>query len=392
MREWPGIAESLAPPDHLYIELTDRCNLRCKHCYLSAGAGGQLTLDPELVRTILVDFVAIGGYSVAFSGGEPLLVSGWTSIVANSRSLGLATTVVTNGTLLDERAIFTLLDQGVTIAISLEGQQASTHDSIRGRGSFARVRKALDKFVALGAQANVVICFTPTRRNLAELPALAAMLAAEGFRSIYISLLEERGRERSNAPELSLTLGDKVQLLKQLAELLLQEDMEVDVETGHLRYFFTRILQGWDGLGDPMEGTLRVTSGGQVFLTAYVDDERFLLGRLPDVSLRQCWSSERVRQLFAEADQRMTGLPACQECPYWIVCGAGSPARAYAKHGDLMEPDDFCEAKSLFLEDWFGVSNIKSVKNPERAKLDLWRSSWSQRSEFLLRPPPPAVQ
>ena len=355
MHEGMWTAERLEPPDHLYIELTDRCNLRCKHCYLSAGAGGKQTLDTGLVKTILSDFAAMGGYSVAFSGGEPLLLPDWASIVAEARSLGLATTVVTNGTLLSEKAISTLLNYEVTIAISLDGQQAETHDAIRGKGSFQRVRAALDRLVAVGAQEKVVVCFTPTRRNLLELPSLAAMLGGEGFRSIYLSLLEERGRERSNAPELSLDLADKRKLLKQLVTLLTQKDLELHLETGHLRYFFTRILQSWDGLGDPMEGTLRITSGGQVFLTAYVDDERFLLGILPELNLRQCWQSERAHQLFAEVEQRLCGPPACQECPYWIVCGGGSPARAYARNGCLMEPDDFCEAKRLFLDDWFTV-------------------------------------
>lgn len=391
MHERMWTAERLGPPDHLYIELTDRCNLRCKHCYLSAGAGGKNTLDIGLVKTILSDFAAMGGYSVAFSGGEPLLVPNWTSIVAEARSLGLATTIVTNGTLLDGKAISTLLNHEVTIAISLEGQQAKTHDAIRGKGSFERVRAALDRLVAVGAQEKVVVCFTPTRRNLLELPALAAMLAADGFRRIYVSLLEERGRERTNAPELSLNSADKGQLLRQLMSLLTQEDLELHLETGHLRYFFTRILQGWDGLGDPMEGTLRITSGGQVFLTAYVDDERFLLGSLPELSLRQCWHSERARQLLAEAERRLTGPPGCLECPYWIVCGGGSPARAYASHGCLMEPDDFCQAKRLFLEDWFTVQNGTSVKNLERESLDLWRLSWIQKSELLFPLPPPAV-
>jgi sulfatase maturation enzyme AslB (radical SAM superfamily) len=75
-------------------------------------------------------------------------------------------------------------------------------------------------------------------------------------------------------------------------------------------------------------------------------------------SLQECWQSEQLRRLFDEAAERRRGVPACQDCPYWLVCGGGSPARAYAAHGTMLMPDDLCEAKQVFLDSWFQANQV----------------------------------
>lgn len=348
-----------SPPDHLYIELTDRCNLHCKHCYLAASPGGEQVLDAEVVRRTLTDFAALGGYSVAFSGGEPLMHPEWQNIVIHAARLGLTCTVVTNGTRLDHHAVSTLVRHAVTVAVSVDGAQPQTHDAMRGRGNASRVWAALSRLAQAGAADRTIVCFTPTHQNLSEVNQLAEKLLHLGLNRLYISLLEERGRERSHQSELALSCADKVQLLTQLAFLKLRP--ELDIETVHLRFLYDRLLYGWDGSGDPIEGTLRIAPSGDVFLTAYVDDARFLLGNVYTNRLAECWASESLRRLFDEAEARRRGLPACQDCPYWLVCGGGSPARAFAAHGDMMTPDDLCQAKQVFIDSWFRANEFNEV-------------------------------
>lgn len=340
-------------PDHLYIELTNRCNLRCKHCYLSAGPVGQEALDPALVHRAISEFSAMAGRSVSFSGGEPLLYRGWQELVSLAIACGLETTVVTNGTLLNDRNADTLVEAGARIALSVDGCCAATHDLIRGEGSFCKVRAAMQRLAARSVQQNVIVCFTPTKPNIGELSPLARMLASEGFSQMYISVLESRGRETAHSDELRPDTGDQVRLLIQLAALISDPQLGMHVDTGHLKYFFSRLFEGWDGLGDPIEGTLRVAPTGDVFLTAYVDNQQFRLGSLYDDGLQQCWFSERTNHLLAEAGRRALGTGSCCECPYWIVCGGGSVARAFSRAGSFAEPDEFCEARIRFLDLWY---------------------------------------
>ena len=126
---------------------------------------------------------------------------------------GLETTLITNGTLLNDRNADTLVEAGARIALSVDGCCAATHDLIRGEGSFCKVRAAMQRLAARSVQQNVIVCFTPTKPNIGELSPLARMLASEGFSQMYISVLESRGRETAHSDELRPDTGDQVRLL-----------------------------------------------------------------------------------------------------------------------------------------------------------------------------------
>jgi radical SAM protein with 4Fe4S-binding SPASM domain len=125
------------------------------------------------------------------------------------------------------------------------------------------------------------------------------------------------------------------------------------IDAGHLKYFFLRLLNNWKDEGDPIEGTLRMSPSGKVYLTAYSDDERFLLGNFNSGNLRQLLRSSAIRNLFREINEHSAGSPRCKDCSSWAICGGGSRVRAYAMHKSFDEPDEFCEAKRVFLGRWF---------------------------------------
>lgn len=54
------------------LELTNACNLRCKHCYSCAGdaLGNELTCDE--IRTTLKDIYELGTFEIELGGGELL--------------------------------------------------------------------------------------------------------------------------------------------------------------------------------------------------------------------------------------------------------------------------------------------------------------------------------
>ncbi|MCL7412654.1 MAG: radical SAM protein, partial [ANME-2 cluster archaeon] len=56
---------------YLLVHTTTRCNLKCKHCYLGASTGEDMTMD--VFRQIVDEFIAMGGLKIMLSGGEPLL-------------------------------------------------------------------------------------------------------------------------------------------------------------------------------------------------------------------------------------------------------------------------------------------------------------------------------
>lgn len=178
----------------LQIHPSRHCNLRCLHCYSSSGPQERGELELPLVYDLLAD-AAAEGYAVAsISGGEPLLYTGLVSALQRAHACGLATSLTTNGMLLDERRLSGLRQNLDFLAISLDGVPAS-HDRMRGMpGAFAGMQGRLDGLRASALRFGFI--FTLTRTNVHELDWVARFALDEGASLLQIHPLEEIGRAR----------------------------------------------------------------------------------------------------------------------------------------------------------------------------------------------------
>ena len=117
------------------LVVTNRCNLKCRHCRLANR--GMKDLSYEEIVTVLNSFYKEGGRNLYIEGGEPLI---WhdrqyniEDIVTYSHKIGYLTTVIyTNGTI-------PLNTSADTVFISVDGLQ-KTHDFLRGK-SFNKIMK-----------------------------------------------------------------------------------------------------------------------------------------------------------------------------------------------------------------------------------------------------------
>ena len=151
----------------LVVELTNRCNLRCAHCYGERHAAtGELSL--ELFEKVLREGKDCGIDHLSFTGGEPTMHRRVLGDRPPHRRGGYTFGFVSNGStlpriyglLLRHRAAF----QGATF--SLDGAREETHDALRGKGSYRQVMRAATVCVArdLPFTLNMVL----TARNRGE--------------------------------------------------------------------------------------------------------------------------------------------------------------------------------------------------------------------------------
>ena len=131
----------LVKPDWVSLMATLRCNLTCTMCRTCYDQ--EQELDTDEVRQ-LIDQVADWGVPIFnLLGGEPFLRRDILPILTHAHYRGLITTVTTNGTLLDDRAIEALAPLfRVHLNVSLDGLE-QTHDRIRGAGVFAKATRAI---------------------------------------------------------------------------------------------------------------------------------------------------------------------------------------------------------------------------------------------------------
>lgn len=139
------------------IELTHRCNLSCKHCYVNLAAHDPKAMKNELSTSqwyeILDDISENGCLWLLISGGEPLLRPDFKKIFLHAKRRGLLITVFTNGTLLTESiASFFSEHKPFSVGITLYGSSTATYKAVTGS---ANALKAAHKAIELLFKYNV---------------------------------------------------------------------------------------------------------------------------------------------------------------------------------------------------------------------------------------------
>ncbi len=126
------------------------CNLACRHCFNSSGPRSPWLrgLEAATVRRYIAEAHDLGVREFYFTGGEPFLHGEIVSLIQDALAVA-PTTVLTNGTLIDEAMadrlarIAAAASYSLEIRISLDAATAADNDAIRGRGSFAKALRAV---------------------------------------------------------------------------------------------------------------------------------------------------------------------------------------------------------------------------------------------------------
>lgn len=125
------------------LELTERCNNDCIHCYINLPAGDRDATGRELStrewRGLLEETASLGCLSVRFTGGEPLLREDFEEIYVHARRLGLKTVLYTNATLITRRLaeLLTRIPPLEKVEVSVYGlDKESCEEVTRNPGSF----------------------------------------------------------------------------------------------------------------------------------------------------------------------------------------------------------------------------------------------------------------
>jgi radical SAM protein with 4Fe4S-binding SPASM domain len=143
------------PYGRLDIELTERCNSNCLHCYINRPAtdteAKKRELSTEEVKDILKQAASLGFLSARFTGGEPLLREDFEEIYLYARKQGLRVIVFTNATLLSERYadLFARIPPLEMIEVTLYGMSRRSYEAVsRNPGSFSAARRGIELLLA----------------------------------------------------------------------------------------------------------------------------------------------------------------------------------------------------------------------------------------------------
>jgi len=159
---------------HPVWEITEACNLRCRHCHATSGLPGPDELNTEEGFDLIRQVRECGKFQMlVYTGGEPLVRPDINSLLSYSKKVGLVNVIATNGTLIDEARARELHRLGVRgVAVSFDSTVPSVHNHIRANDTaFERAMIGIEscKKAGLAVQLN----FTAMAENLDSLPEVA---------------------------------------------------------------------------------------------------------------------------------------------------------------------------------------------------------------------------
>ena len=199
----PAIERTIHPrglPEELYLEVTNRCNLRCTTCPQSWGMPEESAdLTPERVEQLLAQLPVIR--RVVLHGiGEPTLNPQLPAIIRIVKARGAYALFNTNGLLLRGRLLRELIDSGLDeIRVSIDAATPETYREVRGANGFGRIIQNVKTLTAVrdasvSLTPRISLWMTGMRSNIDELPGLVRIAHESGITEVYLQRLVFSGR------------------------------------------------------------------------------------------------------------------------------------------------------------------------------------------------------
>jgi len=175
---------------YLELQLTARCNLSCRHCYL--GKPKNIELNFDSVRKILKEFEDIQGLRLIISGGEPMLYSNFWEFNNFLPDYKFRKVLLTSGWFLGKEEALKLNVNEVQV--SLDGLEDG-HDTLRGKGSFKRAITAMKSVKEAGIDLSIATMVH--QYNLNDFQKMSELLKSYNVREWGIDVPLQTGNLKS---------------------------------------------------------------------------------------------------------------------------------------------------------------------------------------------------
>ena len=181
---------------NIYLYVTERCQLRCGHCYMGDRLERGLTLTFDRAIDIIKYCRRLGGEYITFLGGEPTLHPDLPRMVDFAIESGYKQIMINSNGLL-ERTIDRIAPEKLYyISFSLDGATAETHDEVRGAKTFEKTLPCIRRTVSAGYQVRLIT--TISKINIHEAASMLELADELGVQMLNFHLFSEEGRGIAN--------------------------------------------------------------------------------------------------------------------------------------------------------------------------------------------------
>ncbi len=341
----------LSAPLDVFIAITNRCNLACKHCnvYPTRNSTNDLTTD-EWIRFIR-RLAELKVFTLWISGGEPFMREDVFSILHEIEAHHFHYGLNTNATLIDEQASRRIseLKKLFSVVVSLDGSSPAVHDKQRGKGSFDRTIRGIE--ILLKHNKHVSTYTTVTRNNYQDIEDIVILGKSLGLASVKFNELLPLGNAVCHLANLILSNIERRALTHHLEGLRNTYGNFVIGTILDMGKFFKGFeeIEKIENRGNPgCANGLFGCGGGIKKCTVRPDGwvvpcDRlwdFKAGHIAETDFQEIWTSSPIfSEMRKRASISLDDIDECSGCGYKSLCIGGCPAVSYELSGSVFTVD-----------------------------------------------------
>jgi SynChlorMet cassette radical SAM/SPASM protein ScmE len=359
----PAASMIMRAPRKLDIDITARCNLRCRYCYFfNNTAVDYRDLPSEEWLTFFDELGKLGVMDVTLAGGEPFIREDLTILLEGIVRNRMRFALLSNGALIDDAMAAFIARTGRCdyVQVSVDGSCAAVHDTCRGQGAFDGAVRGIRTLSRHKVRVGVRV--TVHRHNLDDLENIARFLLDElGLPSFSTNSAGYLGTCRLNADDVMLTVAERQSAMATLLRLAEKYPNRIAANAGPLsegrvfRQMEEARAQGAPAF--PNRGRLTACGCPSSKISVRADGAvvpcnmlaHIVLGRINQDSLADIWrNSPALAQLRNRQKIPLGGFDLCADCAYIPYCTGSCPGLAYTITGQIDHPSpDSCLRRFL---------------------------------------------
>ncbi len=330
---------TLKAPARVIWEITQQCNLQCRHCSLSANSSKHGELSTQEAMSMARYLCDIHVFQVALSGGEPLLRPDCLAIARVLSKGGISVGLNTNGFLINEKIAEEIKHAGIMcVTISLDGAKAETHDEFRGQeGAWDQVIQALQYLISSGQ--DVTATCVLHRYNMEEALDLIMLLKEMGVGGIKFMRLHPVGKARTIYDHYLMPFENTTALINTLLEEKKKLGMDFNIMLGDNfanEFLDQRKVDRFEtGMCEAGRYKCVISADGTIRPCEFFIGEEFHAGNIKNKSLQDIWQTSEVFH-YLRSDHLYQSCMICEK-----VCPGRCPACAIYL-GSIQGPDPTC--------------------------------------------------
>jgi len=350
-------------PRTVDVEITSRCNLRCRYCYYFDNPAVEyhdlptqewLRFFDELGQCAVMD--------VIIQGGEPFIRKDLPELIDGIVKNRMRFSILSNGTLIEDEIAAYIADTGRCnyVQVSIDGSRPETHDTCRGKGAFA---KAISGIRTLQRnRVPVTSRVTIHRHNVHDLENIARLLLDDlGLKGFGTNSAECLGSCRHNASDVLLTTRERHLAMETLEQLEKRYNGRISAAAGPLTE-----ARLWSRMEEArIKGTPAFPNGGRLTACGCSGSKiavradgviipcsilpQIELGRINSDSLEEVWQlNPDLNSIRQRHTIELNSFEFCADCAYIPYCTGNCPGLAYNLTGQVDHPSpDACLRRYL---------------------------------------------